>query len=492
MEHLFSPCIRLYNRLENRGRLGDRYPFLQELNLNVSTGELLRAERAFTYADLYAMVGNTNTVAWLTPHVAVVRNHGEAMQGWNQLAEECRFYFIADGNEIIAVALSSEHLLEICDVVFRLLAMSVVTSVCLYSPSLPYHTSINARSLAYLMEHCQSLKVLTLVNLEIDEDYCRVLGAYSRPGLDIELQHCNFTSAGESALAEVLGRKQGPTKLNSCEIDNLVLANGLRGNSSLKSFSEDTDAGNGNQEFLAVAGVLKENKGLVELNLRSGRVSNDTTWGAICDSLETHPTLEEVLGLRSTFAYDAISPAVRKSKMQALLDVMKVNMSIHTIHLRSHYSQHDIFRESVIPYLETNRLRPRLLAIQRTRPILYRAKVLGRALLSARNDANSFWMLLSGNAEVVFPSRTATITAAAILPTPAAAAATSIANNAAVAASVMPDLTTTAAGTLLVAAPAITTSAATPSTASDDFAFAPAAAANVAAPSAGQKRKTRP
>jgi hypothetical protein len=53
--------------------------------------------------------------------------------------------------------------------------------------------------------------------------------------------------------------------------------------------------------------------------------------------------------------------------------------------------------------------------------------VLGRALLSTRTNANRFWMLLSGNAEVAFPSTTATITPAANHPTPATAASTSIA-----------------------------------------------------------------
>jgi hypothetical protein len=49
--------------------------------------------------------------------------------------------------------------------------------------------------------------------------------------------------------------------------------------------------------------------------------------------------------------------------------------------------------------------------------------VLGRALLAVRTDPNRFWMLLLGNAEVAFPSTTATTTAAASLPTPANAAA---------------------------------------------------------------------
>ncbi len=61
----------------------------------------------------------------------------------------------------------------------------------------------------------------------------------------------------------------------------------------------------------------------------------------------------------------------------------------------------------------------RVIAIQKTRPIAYRAKVLGRALLSLRTDPNRFWMLLIGNAEIAFPSMTAN------LPPPATAVATS-------------------------------------------------------------------
>jgi hypothetical protein len=104
--------------------------------------------------------------------------------------------------------------------------------------------------------------------------------------------------------------------------------------------------------------------------------------------------------------------------------MMKVNISIHTIQLDDYYYDHKLFKESVIPYLTTNRLRPRLLAIQKSLPQAYRAKVLVRALVAVRTDPNRFWMLLSGNSEVAFPSTTATTTAAASLPTPANVAAT--------------------------------------------------------------------
>ena len=79
------------------------------------------------------------------------------------------------------------------------------------------------------MEMCQSLKDLTLEKLEMDEDQIRVLGTCSRPDLEIELTRCKLTNAGSSALAEALGRNQGPTKLDDCHMDNYVLASGLRG-----------------------------------------------------------------------------------------------------------------------------------------------------------------------------------------------------------------------------------------------------------------------
>jgi hypothetical protein len=282
----------------------------------------------------------------------------------------------------------------------------------------------NAPSLAYLMEQCQSLKVLILVQLRLEENHCRVLGAYSRPDLEIELIACTLTNAGSSALAEVLGRNQGPTTLYHCDIDYLDIADGMRGNSRLKCLIPSIS--NKRQEVLAIAGALRENNGLVEMNLcYFGFRMSDEMWATVYDSLKTHPTLK-VLTLRATD--EPMAPAVDKSRIQSLSDMMRVNISIHTIHLGPgysyRYSQHELYRESVISYLKTNRLRLRVRVVRNTRPITYRAKVLGRALLSARTNPNSFWMLLSRNLQVSFPSLTATamLVTNGNLPTPATAA----------------------------------------------------------------------
>jgi hypothetical protein len=166
-------------------------------------------------------------------------------------------------------------------------------------------------------------------------------------------------------------------------------------------------------------------------------------------------TTLEVLDLQSGVA--GLAAMVIKSRRQALVDMLKINMSIQTVRLDRSLTSTEFYRESILPYLKTSRRRPRVRAIQRTRPMTYRAKVLGRALLAARVDANSFWMLLSGNSEVAFPST------AANLPTPTTAATS---NAAAVAATT--SVTVTATRT------ASTISAST--------------TANVAAPTADRKR----
>jgi hypothetical protein len=267
MERLFSPCTRLHDLTANQDDFDEdmRYNLqcTEELNLNVPTEEFLSAE----YTDLYAMLGNEDTVAWLTPYASVVRGDGRAVSAWTQLDGYYHFSFSADRKNVFAFARSPVHLLEIVDVVLRLLAVSVVQSVDFTDFSSSIDVFINAPTLANLMEQCQSLKFLSLKNIQMDEDHCRVLGGYSRPCLEIVLDRCKITSAGASALAESLGRNQGPTKLDYCGIDNSVIADGLRGNSRLKVFRAyiANSPDYFNRQLLPIAGALRENKGLVEL-----------------------------------------------------------------------------------------------------------------------------------------------------------------------------------------------------------------------------------
>jgi hypothetical protein len=66
-------------------------------------------------------------------------------------------------------------------------------------------------------------------------------------------------------LRVILGRNQRPTELDWCDIDNSVLADGLRGNSRLKRLTPPPASrpDGGKREALAIARTLKENKALL-------------------------------------------------------------------------------------------------------------------------------------------------------------------------------------------------------------------------------------
>jgi hypothetical protein len=468
MEHLFSPCTRYRDIAESQLRQVPRLQYggnpegLRELNLDVSIEELLSAQLAFTYADLYAMLGNDETVVWLTPHAAIMRPGGRAHHCIPSLLAY-RLSINADGKVIYIITNSSAARLEMFAVAGRLLAANAsevceldVNSLCRRHQVFDFAPTY----FGYLMKQCQNLKVLTITNIAMDEDQIRALGtvSLSRPDLEIKLVSCRISGASADALVEILKQNQGPTELRGCDIDYVILADGLRGNSRLKKLwafcfarpHEDRNPG-----IVAITNALRDNKGLLYL----GMPMSDESWGTVCDSLKilTHPTLQ-VLDLETiyetiySYGFDRALLKRRTSVLvQALVAMLKVNMSIHTISWNPHCSSsRELMQGSVAPYLETNRFRPRLLAIQRCRPFPYRGKVLGRALLATRTNPNLFWMLLSGNTEIIFPSTTPSS------PSPVIAAATT---NAAV-------------------VPATTASA--------------AVAANVATPSAGLKRKARP
>jgi hypothetical protein len=130
----------------------------------------------------------------------------------------------------------------------------------------------------------------------------------------------------------------------------------------------------------------------VELDLYCCYISDDN-WSSLCQSLQAHPTLTN-LDLRIT-----------RPRTCLLAEVMRHNTILHTIALPEDERDEQIYTESILPYLETNRYRPRILTIKKT-DIQIRRPLLGRALQteSVRHDSNLLWMFLSGNADVVIQS----------------------------------------------------------------------------------------
>jgi hypothetical protein len=134
---------------------------------------------------------------WLTPNAYLVRPDGRAETFSNFVVEDAiHFRLNVDSKVVVAVALGSEELSEIFNVVLRLLVVSVARSISFRGWS-DTDVVISAPSLAHLMEQCQSLKILSFSLVgPLNSDHCRVLGAYSRPDLQVILINCRLESAG--------------------------------------------------------------------------------------------------------------------------------------------------------------------------------------------------------------------------------------------------------------------------------------------------------
>jgi hypothetical protein len=212
-----------------------------------------------------------------------------------------------------------------------------------------------------------------------------------------------------AAFVDCLQGERGPTQLIVCSIDCHVLAAALEGNSRITRLRPVNKWATGDTEMGAIYSSLAENKGLVKLVLCDRSIS-DENWTILCQSLKGHPTLTS-LDLRYTHprtqdgARIEMSTEQKSFRTRVLAAMAQENRVLLTIALTDNERDEQIYEQSILPYLETNFYRPRVLGIKKA-DIQIRRPLLGRALQtkSVRNKSNLLWMFLSGNQDVVLPS----------------------------------------------------------------------------------------
>jgi hypothetical protein len=77
----------------------------------------------------------------------------------------------------------------------------------------------------------------------------------------------------------------------------------------------------------------------------------------------------------------------------------------HTIKLSEDERDDEIYTEDILPYLETNLYRPRVVVVKKTIARPFPEKVLGRALHCVKSNPNLVWMFLSENVDVFVCSK---------------------------------------------------------------------------------------
>jgi hypothetical protein len=254
---------------------------------------------------------------------------------------------------------------------------------------------------------------VTLAGIILDEAQCRALATVSSPNVEINLERCMLApddiGSCREAFIECLQRDRGPTELDRCLISHRIVAAALTGNTRVCKLriacSESMQDDHGGMGILFKS--LTEMRGLLELKLYDHYIM-DHNWYILCESLKVHRTLT-CLDLRYPHQSNALPMIANKRKVQrtrGIADMLQVNTLLHTIKFSPFKIDRQIGNKSMNLRLETNRYRPRLLAVKQAADNRFRRALLGRALQStqARNKPNIIWMFLSENADVIAES----------------------------------------------------------------------------------------
>jgi hypothetical protein len=408
---LFRPTNRLRDR--HRERRGDDSYELNgftevELLPDLSPEHVL--EIGITWEDFCRFLGRY-TLVWMGPGVYAFAGYIDhpgyrsvVKLGSRKPRDRLLCVYAATGLETAAATTAT------CDFVVHLLATSkedgarIVaspnTSVPISGPGISH----------FFQESHANLRSVTLENPALNEEQIGALATTeSRPDMELILHACSLLDDNgcHAAFVECLHRDRGPTQLILCKIDCHILAAALEGNSRVTRLCESVigdDAGKG-----VIFRSLAANKGLVELDLYSCSII-DENWTILCQSLKGHPTLTS-LDLRDTNprvlngARIELSDEQRAQRTRVLAAMVQENRLLFTIYLMPYDVDAQIYEETILPYLETNLYRPRVLGIKKA-DIALRRPLLGLALQtkSVRKKSNLLWMFLSGNQDVVLQS----------------------------------------------------------------------------------------
>jgi hypothetical protein len=396
IEALFRPSTRF--RDSHALRYALPYGFTEVELLPGLTIENVLAT-GVTWGDFLSFV--RGKLVWMTPDVYVCPNGLDVGRDTWVLVlgvpgGASMFVHVAEGTPATAATVT-------CDFMVRLLATSEEHGVYIRGSSYEVSTPLSGAALSIsFQESRDSLREVLFHGVALSADLCHALATMSRLDMELEMRYCRLADDAAVAFVDCLHSGRGPIKLISCEIDSQTMAHALTGNTRVTrlkpDFGETNDA-----EMAVVFAALANNSGLVELDLYCCYISDDN-WSSLCQSLQAHPTLTS-LGLRNTLPRPRIGGRIaltadqKAHRTRLLADMVQRNTVLHNIQLSEDERDEEIYTGSILPYLETNLYRPRVLAVKKTKERPFREKMLGRALASVKTNANLVWMFLSENVD---------------------------------------------------------------------------------------------
>jgi hypothetical protein len=404
MEAFFAPITRFRDRYRDlyiQAGQGD-FSDLVEVELTEGCAEEILLHRGFTWEDFYSAANGK--IVWINPNVFF----NLSLFDTSYQHDYERFLFVSGYEEDRTVfevgvyASSDASATIVCDILLQLLTTCESRKITLDTDSEYNGFPVSGLAFSHFLIHSNhNLKVLSVDSLAVlSACHCHAMGASMRTDLQIDLYlYGGGTELGMSVLLESIRQNRGPTGLNRVSLDVRRLADALRGNSRVSSFSPWVTRDTSDEDWHAFFQALAENDGLVELNLTEVFIS-DENGDVLWQSLSRHPKLE-ILFMR-TPEERGITDAKKLRRTQAIVDALRVNTVLHTIELYREQYDLKMLDKMVLPRLLVNRYRPRVAAIAEERGTWQR-KLLGRALaaVSSNLSLNPIWMMVSGNVNVI-------------------------------------------------------------------------------------------
>jgi hypothetical protein len=255
-----------------------------------------------------------------------------------------------------------------CDLLLQLLAVAQGKELSLLfaDESDDSDAPFSNVALSRLVVMNQSLETLELCKFSVDRDFCHALGFVIRPDLQTRFRDCNMTESGSRAVAEAIHSHQGPTWLLNCDMDHSLLAEALRGNTSLTHFESQPGRGvfRDDDEWRLFARALSQACNLLIVSFE-GLFVNDENLEFLCQHIARHPTLE-CLNLVATTRdegdrwFDDILTERKIRRATAVLEMLRFNTVLRRIELCPYEFDSGILDHEIRPRLEMNDFRPRV------------------------------------------------------------------------------------------------------------------------------------
>jgi hypothetical protein len=397
MEALFRPSTRFRDSHALRYALPEGFTEV-ELLPGLTIENVLAT--GVTWEEFHRFL--RDKIVWMTPDIYVCSN-GFCVRGAPRVLQlggngyTNMLVYVTEGTRNAAATAT-------CDFLMRLLATSEEHDVYISGRNSTVAPPLSGAGLSlFFQESRDSLREVLFHGVALSADLCHALATMSRLEMELEMRYCRLADDAAVAFVDCLHSGRGPIKLISCEIDSQIIANSLTGASRVTKLKPVLGQTN-DAETAVLFRALANNRGLVDLDWEDRSISDDN-WSILCESLKAHPTLT-CLNLRSTRPQRpnggtiVLTDDQKLHRTRLLAEMLHQNTVLHTIQLRhEHERDEQIFMEEILPRLETNLYRPRVLAVKKTTERSFREKVLGRALASVKSSPNLVWMFLSENVD---------------------------------------------------------------------------------------------